>query len=253
MAAPHWFQDVSQLCRSGHVITTSYNSFPTTRRAHCGLCGAGTLNSCGTCGQTIAGAYMEEIDIGLNGKTMFKYVSQLKTPAPTPYCEGCGSAFPWVAAHGPTDGPALSLAQLCLGFPRVVRQLRKRREKRPTLDVQDEYDAQDLFHALLRLHFEDIRPEEHTPSYAGKSARMDFLLKDEKTVVELKHTREGLRDAEVGSQLIEDVARYKEHSDCRKLVCFVYDPSNLIANPRGLEKDLSREQDGLAVQVIIAS
>jgi hypothetical protein len=32
---------------------------------------------------------------------------------------------------------------------RVIRQLRERRESRPTLDVNDEYDVQDLFHALL--------------------------------------------------------------------------------------------------------
>ena len=28
--------------------------------------------------------------------------------------------------------------------------------------------------------FDDIRPEEYTPSYAGGSSRIDFLLKDEK-------------------------------------------------------------------------
>ncbi|WP_428841298.1 hypothetical protein [Bradyrhizobium barranii] len=42
----------------------------------------------------------------------------------------------------------------------VVRQLRERREERPTLQVEDEYDVQDLFHALLVLHFDDIRKEE---------------------------------------------------------------------------------------------
>ena len=42
----------------------------------------------------------------------------------------------------------------------VVRQLRERREERPTLDVGDEYDVQDLVHALLTIHFDDIRKEE---------------------------------------------------------------------------------------------
>ena len=55
-----------------------------------------------------------------------------------------------------------------------------------TLDVQDEYDVQDLFHALLHIHFEDIRPEEWAPSFAGASSRMDFLLKQEQIIIEIK-------------------------------------------------------------------
>lgn len=65
-------------------------------------------------------------------------------------------------------------------------KLRSRREDRPTLDVSDEYDVQDLLHALLRLYFEDVRPEEWTPSYAGKSSRTDFLLPEIDPVVETK-------------------------------------------------------------------
>ena len=33
--------------------------------------------------------------------------------------------------------------------------LRERYDQRPTLDVNDEYDVQDLFHALLTLSFDD--------------------------------------------------------------------------------------------------
>lgn len=70
---------------------------------------------------------------------------------------------------------ALSTLELiCRRFHAVTRQLRLRRSGRPTLNVEDEYDAQDLLHALLRLHFDDIRLEEWTPSYAGGAARMDF-------------------------------------------------------------------------------
>jgi len=44
------------------------------------------------------------------------------------------------------------------------------------LEIRDEYDVQNLLHAILKLHFEDIRPEEWAPSYAASSKRMDFLL-----------------------------------------------------------------------------
>jgi REase_DpnII-MboI len=60
--------------------------------------------------------------------------------------------------------------------------------------IDDEYDLQYVFGALLALASDDVRPEEWTPSYAGGSARVDFLLKDENVVLELKRTRDGRRE-----------------------------------------------------------
>jgi hypothetical protein len=144
-----------------------------------------------------------------------------------------------------------SIERLCARFPIVVRQLRQRRAHRPTLEVMDEYDVQSILQPLLRIFFDDVRPEEVSPSYAGGSARMDFLLKKEHCVLEIKIAREGLGAREVGSQLIEDIARYRAHQDCRKLFCLVYDPGYLINNPRGLETDLAGIRDGLEVKVMI--
>jgi len=137
-------------------------------------------------------------------------------------------------------------------FHGVVIQLRRRHANRPALIINDEYDVQDLVRALLRVEFDDIRPEENTPSYAGAAARMDFLLKSERIVVETKMTREKLADKEVGNQLIEDIARYRTHVDCSTLVCFVYDPDHRLSNPSGLERDLSTEHGTLKVVVIVA-
>ena len=135
-------------------------------------------------------------------------------------------------------------------FYRVGRQLQSRYNRRPTLEINDEYDVQDLLHALLRLYFDDIRSEEWTPSYSGKSARMDFLLKKEGIVIEVKKTRQGLTDKELGDQLIIDVERYKSHPDCRSLICFVYDPEGRIGNPEGMSKDLYEQHKGF-VEIII--
>jgi hypothetical protein len=147
--------------------------------------------------------------------------------------------------------PSNSLLTIIERFHLVVRQLRNRYDSRNTLDVNDEYDVQNLLHSLLILHFDDIRAEEWTPSYAGKSSRMDFLLKDYKIIIEVKKTRSNLKTREVGSQLIEDIARYKVHPDCETLICFVYDPEGLIGNPRGLENDLSSDDNNLKVRVYI--
>jgi hypothetical protein len=151
----------------------------------------------------------------------------------------------------PEESPMLLLDQICSRFHLVARQLRSRHGGRPTVDVQDEYDVQDLMHSLLWLHFADVRPEECTPSYAGKASRMDFLLKQESIVLELKMTRIGLGAKEISSQLIEDIQRYKAHPDCQALLCFVYDPAGLIPNPRGIEADLNRDGEPFPVRVLI--
>lgn len=144
------------------------------------------------------------------------------------------------------------IEKLCNRFHLVAHQLRSRHDDRATIDVDDEYDVQDLFHALLHLEFDDIRSEEWTPSYAGSASRTDFLLKQENIVVEIKKTRKGLGAKQVGDQLIIDIMRYKFHSNCKTLICFVYDPEHRIANPRGIENDLNGEHEGIDVKVIIA-
>lgn len=125
-------------------------------------------------------------------------------------------------------------------FHAVAVQLRHRHDDRETLDVSDEYDVQDLLHALLKVEFDDIRPEEHGPSNAGSNPRMDFLLKREQIVIEVKKTRRGLADKELGEELIVDAARYQTHPDCKILVCFVYDPEHRVKNAAALRSDLAR-------------
>lgn len=152
----------------------------------------------------------------------------------------------------PADDPITIIERLVGKFHTVVRQLRQRHESRPTLDITDEYDVQDLFHALSKVYFEDVRSEEWTPSYAGGSSRMDFLLKAEKIVVEVKKTRARLGAREVADQLAVDILRYRSHPDCKILVCFIYDPEERIVNPRGLEKDLSQPVGEMRVRVYVA-
>jgi hypothetical protein len=136
-------------------------------------------------------------------------------------------------------------------FHLVARQLRNRYNGRCTLDVNDEYDVQDLLHSLLSIYFEDIRPEEWTPSYAGGSSRVDFLLPEINTIIEVKKTRRSLTTKELGEQLIIDIAKHKKHPQCKHLICFVYDPEGRIANPRGIEADLCNRDPEIDVQTII--
>lgn len=145
-----------------------------------------------------------------------------------------------------------SLQAIIEKFHSVTTQFKNRYDKRPTITVNDEYDVQDLMNGLLRISFEDVRKEEYTPSYAGGSTRVDFLLKREKILIEVKKTRTTLKDKDIGNQLIIDIAHYKSHPDCKQLICFVYDPDNFVSNPRGLEDDLNRlSSDEMLVEVYI--
>ena len=155
------------------------------------------------------------------------------------------------------DGGKLDSVQIvtrmCKGFQRAAKRLGEGYRGREPFEISDEYDVQHLMHGLLEIFFDDVRREEWTPSYAGGTSRMDFLLKSEKIVLEIKKMRPGLSNKELGDQLIVDVDRYKEHPDCHTLMCLVYDPEGDVSSPRGFEKDLSGQKEKLQVKVVVTS
>jgi hypothetical protein len=151
--------------------------------------------------------------------------------------------------------PVDLVVTLCRRFPRAARRLSVRHdpEKRSGIEIKDEYDVQDVMHAFLNLHFDDVRPEETTPSFAGASSRVDFVLKNERIGIEVKKTRPGLTSKEARDQLATDIVTYGAHPDFNVLVCFVYDPDRYIKNAAGFEADLqSVRTDKLDVRVVIA-
>lgn|GEM_PF-1421327 len=147
---------------------------------------------------------------------------------------------------------AQSVVNLCRRFPLFVSELHSRHGQRPAFDVNDEYDVQDLLRSALRLHFADVRREEWNPSYGGTQSRSDLLLKHERVVVETKMTRNSLRQPELVKELIVDKAQYRNHPDCRTLVCFVYDPDLRLTNPEAVERDLSGNDGTLDTLVVVA-
>jgi hypothetical protein len=137
-------------------------------------------------------------------------------------------------------------------FHRIAQSLKHRHADRRTLLINDEYDVQDLLRSLLHLHFDDIREEDYSPSYAGGNSRIDFVLKGEKIVIEVKMTNDRLKDKEIGSQLLIDIGRYRAHPECKTLVVFVYDKADHIRNKTGLKNDLERTSaPDLSVKVYI--
>lgn len=147
----------------------------------------------------------------------------------------------------PTD----RIVGLCRRFPLFAQRLTSRQRGRAPFSISDEYDVQDLLHAILKLHFDDVRPEEYTPSYAGNSSRVDFLLPRERIVVEAKMTRPSLDQKKVADELIIDAARYSSMEGVETLICLVFDPDRRCGNPKTLEHDVENSGVRLKVKAIV--
>lgn len=134
------------------------------------------------------------------------------------------------------------LSVLVRGLPRAMHPLTHRRKGATCLAFTSEYDIQDLLHSMLRPWIADIRPEEYTPSYAGSSTRMDFLMPKYSLVIEIKFVRDRAHGRKIGDELIIDIEHYRRHPQCSKLWCVVYDPAKLLQNAEGLRSDLEGER-----------
>ncbi|MFG1820692.1 hypothetical protein ACGFIF_43530 [Kribbella sp. NPDC049174] len=139
-------------------------------------------------------------------------------------------------------------------MPAAVRSLRVRpRVGKEPLPLEDEYDLQDLTSFALRLLYRDVRPEEHTPSYAGKSTRTDFLVKDLRATVEVKVTYPRRAEREIGPEIVVDQRYYQTHPDVSGVLAVVYDLAGTFTNITGFEQDLSGTYDGLWTRTVVVA
>jgi hypothetical protein len=231
--------DVLQVCRNGHVITDLLRTFPERGLSHCDRCGAATLDHCATCGQSLPGAV---------------YVPGLVPvgrPQPPRFCPCCGAAFPWTQRpSAAAASPLTVLENLLRRLPLVIRQLRSRHGDRPPFRVEDEHDLADLLRALLPLHFDDVRLESRTPSYAADT-RTDLRLALERIALVVKRTSAMVREPQLTEQLAEDGEYHARECRCDTLVMFVADTEARLPEPHRLETAWSQPHDELEVRCII--
>lgn len=119
--------------------------------------------------------------------------------------------------------------------------LAKRQRGRTPLTIQDEYDVQDFFYALVLPFVPDMVPEDPAPKIAGKSTRLDFTSKAIRIGIELKHVKSASHVASVRDELLLDERTYQEHPYVETVVAFVHDPGGHIARSArtSFEADLS--------------
>jgi hypothetical protein len=144
------------------------------------------------------------------------------------------------------------LRKICSAFHRVTRQLRQRRDERPTLEVEDERDVIDLLHTLLCVTYDNIEAEEWTPTYTNGSTRTDLWLKNEGVVIIAKKTKQGIGVKALTHQVSVDFEQYGTHPECKLMFCFIYDPEGRIGHPKGLEADLTLNYNGRRVEALVS-
>ncbi|MGQ3322904.1 hypothetical protein ACT4MW_26595 [Pseudomonas brassicacearum subsp. neoaurantiaca] len=144
------------------------------------------------------------------------------------------------------------IERMLLRFHRFAKDLEHRPRSRKGIQLDDEYDVQFLVNALLRLQFDNVKPEEPSPSMAAGATRADFLLPEHGLFLELKMTRDGMTARSLADELILDIARYRAHPECHAIIFFVYDPRGLVKNSVALQTELSEIAGELPVSLIVS-
>ncbi len=129
-------------------------------------------------------------------------------------------------------------------FNDFIRHSSKRYNNRDAFFIiNDEYDIQDILHSIFKLFYKDIEKEFVIPKFAGSSTRIDFILKNEQIGIEVKMTREGLKDKQLCEQLLLDIDRYFTLQTLKVLYCFIYDPDKRIGEPYLVKRDLEKKSN----------
>ena len=169
------------------------------------------------------------------------HISQTPSPTTPGHSQLLGRHRDGSPVHHEESLPTIS----CRSTPTTLA-----RRYRSTVNVEDECDVQDLMHALLRQHFDDIGTDEWTPSYSTGAPRTTYLLDHDQAIV--VETRTGLSRKDLADQVRADIERYRNRGRCAHLLCFIYDPEGRIGNPRGLESELCTTSEHFAVDVVVA-
>ena len=140
-------------------------------------------------------------------------------------------------------------------FPTSAAILAQRARQRPPFVIDDEYDVQDLFHALVHPGVPDIVPEDTTSKLAGRWSRLDFTSKATRLGFEIKHVKSAGHATAVRNEILVDEATYQEHPYIDTVVAFISDPNHHIpqASRPAFERDLSQAvtMNGRTVHYIV--
>ncbi len=166
--------------------------------------------------------------------------------------QAIGLGIARVIESTPDQDPLNLIRKVCLRFHSVARQLRLRKDYRPTLEVDDDHDLQDLLCALLKVEFDEVATDEWTPPYTGGAPRTTLLVNRDQIAIVAKKTGPGVTTKELADQVAADSAYYRAQGRCATVFCFMYDPEGRIGSPKRLETTLTSVSEHCRVEVLVA-
>jgi hypothetical protein len=138
----------------------------------------------------------------------------------------------------------------------VLKLVNDRRKGHENFKINDEYDVQDLLYIILKSLFSDMKYEDPIPKVGGQSTKIDFILRDECILIEVKMIKEkDMNEMEFIKQLKIDFESYHECQWIKKLFCFIYDPfkkTGDISNFKDLNGDRTKNGHNFNVEVILS-
>jgi hypothetical protein len=129
------------------------------------------------------------------------------------------------------SAPAPSVAlllQICERLPQAARFLASRREGKQPYKIVDEYDVQDLLHAVIRAYFKYSVDEEPLGKVGGaRSARADLAIPDLNTLIEVKYVRGPSDQQRIIKEFAEDLLLYTAWAPLETFIYVVYNSADL--------------------------
>ena len=127
--------------------------------------------------------------------------------------------------------------RLCRRLPQAARILGSRpRSGKAPFEVADEYDVQDLLHALLRAYLKFTVQEDPIGKVAGaKSGRTDVSVQDLGVLIEVKYVRGPNDQRRIFDEFSQDLVLYAQWPYLDTLLLLVFNSSDL-RDPEALER-----------------
>ncbi len=142
--------------------------------------------------------------------------------------------------------PAADVAlvrKICERLPYAARILgsRSRKDKQP-YTIEDEYDVQDLLHAVIRAYVKYSVQEDPIGKVAAtRYSRADISIEDLGVLVEVKYVRGPEDQKRVVDEHSQDLVLYAKWEPLRRLILLVYN-SSVLRDAEALEQLAGRHE-----------
>jgi hypothetical protein len=118
--------------------------------------------------------------------------------------------------------------RVCARVGKAARSLTSRRATKRSFELSDEYDVQDLLHALLRAFFKYPVTENPVSKSAGPvSTRADLCIQELGLIVEVKFVRTQRDQKRIEKELAEDLVFYTAWDPLKYLFFVIFNSPDL--------------------------